>query len=46
MKQAFLRAVCFHNRHYRAFFGITLTIKGQLFGVGSWDVLHIGLTKQ
>lgn len=26
-------------------FGITLTIKGQLFGVGSWDVLHIGLTK-
>src|SRR5690625_1518770 len=25
--------------------GVTLTIKGQLFGVGSWDVLHIGLFK-
>lgn len=23
--------------------GITLTIKGQMVGVGSWDVLHIGL---
>lgn len=26
--------------------GVTLTIKGQQFGVGSWDVLHIGLFKQ
>lgn len=26
--------------------GIALTIKGQRFGVGSWDVLHIGLFKQ
>lgn len=25
--------------------GVTLTIKGQQFGVGSWDVLHIGLFK-
>jgi len=25
--------------------GATLTIKGQRFGVGSWDVLHIGLYK-
>src|SRR5699024_11755054 len=25
--------------------GIALTIKGQRFGVGSWDVLHIGLFK-
>ena len=25
--------------------GVTLTIKGQRFGVGSWDVLHIGLFK-
>lgn len=25
--------------------GITLTIKGQLIGVGSWDVLHIGLAQ-
>ena len=24
--------------------GIALTIKGQMLGVGSWDVLHIGLT--
>lgn len=24
-------------------FGITLTIKGQVFGVSPWDVLHIGL---
>lgn len=23
--------------------GVSLTIKGQRFGVGSWDVLHIGL---
>lgn len=27
-------------------FGIALTIKGQTLGVGSWDVLHIGLFKQ
>ena len=26
--------------------GATLTIKGQFFGVGSWDVLHIGLAKK
>ena len=25
--------------------GITLTIKGQLIGVGSWDVLHLGLAQ-
>jgi hypothetical protein len=25
--------------------GVSLTIKGQWFGVGSWDVLHIGLYK-
>lgn len=25
--------------------GITLTIKGKVFGVGSWDVLHIGLAQ-
>src|SRR5699024_6225290 len=25
--------------------GVALTIKGQEFGVGSWDVLHIGLFK-
>ena len=25
--------------------GIALTIKGQILGVGSWDVLHIGLQK-
>ncbi|MFC5604959.1 YczE/YyaS/YitT family protein [Sporosarcina koreensis] len=25
--------------------GITMTIKGQRLGVGPWDVLHIGLTK-
>src|SRR5690625_3641872 len=26
--------------------GVALTVKGQRFGVGSWDVLHIGLFKQ
>lgn len=26
--------------------GVALTVKGQSFGVGSWDVLHIGLFKQ
>lgn len=26
--------------------GIALTVKGQRFGVGAWDVLHIGLFKQ
>lgn len=25
-------------------FGVSLTIKGQLLGIGSWDVLHVGLT--
>ena len=25
--------------------GVALTVKGQRFGVGSWDVLHIGLYK-
>lgn len=25
-------------------FGVALTIKAQVIGVGSWDVLHIGLT--
>lgn len=25
--------------------GIALTIKGQRFGIGSWDVLHVGLYK-
>ncbi|MDX1772149.1 MAG: YitT family protein, partial [Planococcaceae bacterium] len=24
-------------------FGISLTIKGQLLGIGPWDVLHVGL---
>lgn len=23
--------------------GVSLTIKGQRLGVGSWDVLHVGL---
>ncbi|GAB4074147.1 YitT family protein [Barrientosiimonas marina] len=26
--------------------GVALTVKGQRFGVGSWDVLHVGLFKQ
>ncbi|GAB4074146.1 YitT family protein [Barrientosiimonas marina] len=26
--------------------GVALTIKGKRFGVGSWDVLHVGLFKQ
>lgn len=26
--------------------GVSLTIKGQRFGVGSWDVLHVGLFNQ
>ncbi|MGE7093202.1 YczE/YyaS/YitT family protein [Lysinibacillus sp. NPDC048646] len=46
MKQAFFaRCLFFFTGILVLSFGITLTIKGQLFGVGSWDVLHIGLTK-
>ncbi|WP_341299484.1 YitT family protein [Lysinibacillus sp. FSL H8-0500] len=46
MKQAFLsRCIFFITGIFVLSFGITLTIKGQFFGVGSWDVLHIGLTK-
>ncbi|WP_235473384.1 hypothetical protein [Lysinibacillus macroides] len=46
MKQAFLsRCIFFITGIFVLSFGITLTIKGQLFGVGSWDVLYIGLTK-
>lgn len=46
MKQAFFtRCLFFITGIIVLSFGITLTIKGQLFGVGSWDVLHIGLTK-
>src|SRR5699024_12579127 len=26
--------------------GASLTIKGQTFGVGSWDVLHVGMFRQ
>lgn len=46
MKQAFLvRCLFFISGIIILSFGITLTIKGQMFGVGSWDVLHIGLAK-
>ncbi|MGE7675406.1 YczE/YyaS/YitT family protein [Lysinibacillus sp. NPDC094403] len=46
MKQAFFtRCLFFITGILILSLGITLTIKGQLFGVGSWDVLHIGLTK-
>ncbi|MGE7913637.1 YczE/YyaS/YitT family protein [Lysinibacillus xylanilyticus] len=46
MKQAFFtRCLFFLTGILVLSFGITLTIKGQIFGVGSWDVLHIGLTK-
>lgn len=46
MKQAFLmRCLFFFGGIIVLSFGITLTIKGQIFGVGSWDVLHIGLAK-
>ncbi|KOS68314.1 membrane protein [Lysinibacillus contaminans] len=46
MKQAFLmRCLFFFVGIIILAFGITLTIKGQIFGVGSWDVLHIGLAK-
>ncbi|MFJ7734519.1 YitT family protein [Lysinibacillus sp. NPDC097231] len=46
MKQAFFtRCLFFFTGILVLSFGITLTIKGQIFGVGSWDVLHIGLTK-
>ena len=27
-------------------FGVALTVKGKLLGVGPWDVLHYGLTRQ
>ncbi len=46
MKQAFFtRCLFFLTGILVLSLGITLTIKGQIFGVGSWDVLHIGLTK-
>ncbi|MFF2175737.1 YitT family protein [Lysinibacillus sp. NPDC058147] len=46
MKQAFFtRCLFFITGILVLSLGITLTIKGQVFGVGSWDVLHIGLTK-
>ncbi len=46
MKQAFFtRCLFFIAGILVLSFGITLTIKGQFFGVGSWDVLHIGLAK-
>lgn len=46
MKQAFfMRCLFFFIGIIVLAFGITLTIKGQILGVGSWDVLHIGLAK-
>ncbi|MGE7690221.1 YczE/YyaS/YitT family protein [Lysinibacillus sp. NPDC097214] len=46
MKQAFFtRCLFFLTGILLLSLGITLTIKGQIFGVGSWDVLHIGLVK-
>lgn len=46
MKQAFFtRCLFFLTGILLLSLGITLTIKGQIFGVGSWDVLHIGLAK-
>lgn len=46
MKQAFFtRCLFFLTGILLLSLGITLTIKGQVFGVGSWDVLHIGLAK-
>lgn len=46
MKQAFFtRCLFFITGILVLSLGITLTIKGQVFGVGSWDVLHIGLVK-
>ncbi|MEQ6356498.1 YitT family protein [Lysinibacillus sp. M3] len=46
MKEAFFtRCLFFLTGILLLSLGITLTIKGQIFGVGSWDVLHIGLAK-
>lgn len=46
MKQAFLmRCLFFFIGIIVLSLGLTLTIKGQILGVGSWDVLHIGLAK-
>jgi len=46
MKQAFFaRCLFFLTGILVLSLGVTLTIKGQVFGVGSWDVLHIGLAK-
>ncbi len=46
MKEAFFaRCLFFLTGILVLSLGITLTIKGQVFGVGSWDVLHIGLAK-
>lgn len=44
MKKAFVyRWVFFFIGIMLLGLGVSLTIKGQRFGVGSWDVLHIGL---
>jgi uncharacterized protein len=46
MKQGFYwRCVFFITGIIVLSLGIALTIKGQQLGVGSWDVLHIGLEK-
>ncbi|MEK4628729.1 MAG: YitT family protein [Solibacillus sp.] len=46
MKQGFYwRCVFFITGIIVLSLGIALTIKGQQLGVGSWDVLHIGLVK-
>lgn len=40
------RWLCFYIGLLISGLGIALTIKGKRFGVGSWDVFHIGLFKQ
>src|SRR5690625_4741587 len=46
MREAMLRWSFFFGGLIILGLGVALTIKGQRFGVGSWDVFHIGLFKQ
>lgn len=45
MKELFLRWVFFIVGITIMSLGISMTIKGYLYGIGPWDVLHVGLFK-
>lgn len=45
LKEYIYRWICFFIGIMILGLGVALTIKGQRFGIGSWDVLHVGLYK-